>query len=320
MKVLVVEDTIGEPVKALLEAAGHEALLATNLAAARQQLSQANIDLFLLDWMLPDGSGLDLVATIRRDSRYLNAPILMMSSRSDRSDIVTAIRSGIDGYLAKPFRPDELRARMVEVWHRRSRQQGRRQRAELVISGQTPLDRHGDTPLVVFADGLTTVEELEAPASAAILDSLVTATTTIAAANAFLPTLQLGYCLSASTGDVTALLRRRATQDRVQLVVLSSRCQGNCVVMTRLLHLREQRVNRVCIVCETHADLSAADRAEVESYGVPVLSRFELDAGRWRDVIEMQVIRRWSPELHEQFIDTGLRDPAFWEDATPVVD
>lgn len=320
MKVLVVEDTIGKPVQALLQAAGHTVLLATTITAAQQQLAQAGIDLFLLDWMLPDGSGLDLVSTVRQNERYQDAPILMMSSRSDRSDIVTAIRSGIDGYLAKPFRPSELRARMDEVWQRRSRQRGRRQQAELIVKGQAALDRRGNTPLIILAEGMTTVEELEAPENAATLEYLATATTTIAAANAFLPTLELGYCLSDSTGDVTKLLRQRATHDRVQLVVLSTRCQGNCMVMARLLNLRSNESDRVCVVYEAYADLSAADRSELEGFGIAVLARSELDASRWRDVIEMQVIRRWSPDLHEQFIDTGLRDQSFWEDAASAVD
>ena len=314
MKILLVEDTIGEPVQIILQRSAHTVLLATSMVAARQHLGQSGIDLFLLDWMLPDGSGLDLVQTIRQNSHYRDAPILMMSSRSDRSDIVTAIRSGIDGYLAKPFRPDELRGRLNEAWQRRNGQRTLRQKAEHIVSRQTPLDRHGDTPLIVLGEATTTVRTLEAPASAATLEHLATATTMIAATNAFLPTLELGYCLSESTGDVSKLLRQRATRDRVQLAVVSTGCQGNCVVMARLLHLRSPENMRLCIVDDTWSDLTSADRAELEVLGVPVFRRSELDASRWRDIIEMQVIRPWSPELHGQYVGTGLRDDSVWQD------
>ena len=314
MKILLVEDTIGEPVRAILEKSGHMVVLATGIDAARRLLGQPGIDLFLLDWMLPDGSGLDLVQTIRQNSHYRDAPILMMSSRSDRSDIVTAIRSGIDGYLAKPFRPGELRSRLNEVWQRRNGQRSQRQRAELIVTHQTSLDRYGDTPLIVLGEGAITVRALEAPGNVAALEHLATATTMIAAANAFLPTLELGYCLSESTGDVSRLLRQRATRDRVQLAVVSTQCQGNCMVMARLLHLRSTEAVRLCVVDERWSDLTSAERTELEGYEVSVFRRAELDANRWRDIIEMQVIRRWSPELHEQFIDTGLRDDAVWED------
>jgi DNA-binding response OmpR family regulator len=314
VKVLLVEDTIGKPVQSILQKSGHDVLLATSIGSAQRHLGQPGIDLFLLDWMLPDGSGLDLVQTIRRDANYRDASILMMSSRSDRSDIVTAIRSGIDGYLAKPFRPSELRSRLNEVWQRRNGQRSLRQKVELLVGRQTLLDRHGETPLVVLGEGATTVAALERSENGPVLEHLATATTMIAAANAFLPTLELGYCLSQSTGDVSKLLRQRATRNRVQLAVVSTQCQGNCMVMARLLHLRGAEDMKLCVVDERWSELSSAERTELDSYGVPILRRSELDANRWRDIIEMQVIRRWSPELHEQFIGSGLRDDSLWED------
>lgn len=313
MKILVVEDTIGEPVQSLLRKSGHDVELVTDGAGARAKLAQPGFDLFLLDWQLPDGSGLDLVRTIREDARHRDAPILMMSSRTDRADIVTAIRSGIDGYLAKPFRPAELRGRIEEVWQRRSRQRDERQKVELILAGQTPLERHGEGPLVILGEEAISEADLLSPTHARSLEYLAAATTTMAAANAFLPDLDLGYCLSGSTGDVTKLLRQRATRDRVQLAVVSTQCQGNCLVMARLLNLRDPGQGRLCVVTERWSDLSAAERSELEGYKVPVFHRDDLDADRWRDIIEVQVIQRWSPELHAKFVDSGLRDAAVWD-------
>lgn len=317
MKILLVEDTIGVPVQAILHRWGHEVTLATTIAGARQHLISSHFEVFLFDWMLPDGSGLDLVRMMRQDVRFLDAPILMMSSRSDRRDIVHAVRSGIDGYLAKPFRPAELHVRLDEVWQRRIRRQSVRKKAESIVGGQTVLDRHGTTPLVILGEEATTAEQLEAPGSAMVLDYLATATTAIASANAILPGLELGYCLSGSTGDVTKLLRQRATADRVQLALISTRCYGNCVVMARLLHLRAPEAGRLCIVSQNWSDLSRAERAELDQLGVVVFTRDELDASRWRDIIEMQIVRTWSPELYERFVDNGTRDSSWTDVAQP---
>ena len=314
MRILLVEDTIGEPVQAVLRKWGHQVVLATNGLAARQQLQQNGFDLFLFDWILPDGSGLELVRTVRADARHRDAPVLMMSSRTDRSDIVTAVRSGIDGYVAKPFRPGELRQRLDEAWQRRDRQRTQREKIDRIVAGQTALDRHGESPLLVLGEGATTEAELESPDHASTLGYLSTVTTTIAAANAFLPALDLGYCLSPSTGDVTKLLRQRSTSDRVQLAVVSTACQGNCVVMARLLHLRDPQRCRLCIVANHWPDLSDAERAELDTLLVPVFHRDELDASRWRDIIEMLFVRPWSQDLHAEFVDSGLRDDAVWED------
>lgn len=313
MKILVVEDTIGEPVQALLRKSGHDVVLVTNSAGARAQLAQPGFDLFLLDWQLPDGSGLDLVRTIREDARHQDAPILMMSSRTDRADIVTAIRSGIDGYLAKPFSPAELRGRIEEVWQRRNRQRSERQKVEVILAGQTPLERHSEGPLIVLGESVITTDELLSPSHAATLEYLAAVTTTISAANAFMPDLNLGYCLSSSTGDVTKLLRQRATRDRVQLAVVSTTCQGNSLVMARLLNLRDPDLGRLCIVTERWSNLSAMERTELEGYKVPVFHREDLDADRWRDIIEMQVIQRWSPELYAKFVDSG---PSAWAEGS----
>ena len=115
MKILLVEDTIGEPVRKVLTRWGHEVSLAVTGERARQLLMQTSgFDLFLIDWMLPDDSGLDLVRTIREQEEYQDAAILMISSRSKRDDIMVAIRSGIDGYMAKPIDPKKLISLVAE--------------------------------------------------------------------------------------------------------------------------------------------------------------------------------------------------------------
>jgi phosphoserine phosphatase RsbU/P len=115
MRVLIVEDD--RPTLRLLaglaESWGHEVLLAENgqqaLAAFDATVAP---DLVLLDWMLPDVNGLGVCRTIRARGGPIAAHIIMLTSRSDRSDLVAGLDAGADEYLVKPVDPIELRARI----------------------------------------------------------------------------------------------------------------------------------------------------------------------------------------------------------------
>ncbi len=70
------------------------------------------VDLMVLDWELPDWDGLDLVATIRTKKEFSFTPILMLTGRNKESDIASALRAGADDYITKPFKFEELAARI----------------------------------------------------------------------------------------------------------------------------------------------------------------------------------------------------------------
>lgn len=70
-------------------------------AEAWQHLGAQDFDLIVLDWMLPDGNGLDLVCRLR--DRQKNTPVLMISARGGATARETALAAGATGYLAKPF-------------------------------------------------------------------------------------------------------------------------------------------------------------------------------------------------------------------------
>ncbi|CAM2010772.1 diguanylate cyclase [Acanthopleuribacter pedis] len=70
------------------------------------------VDLMVLDWELPDWDGLDLVSTIRTKKEFAFTPILMLTGRNKESDIASALRAGADDYVTKPFKFEELAARI----------------------------------------------------------------------------------------------------------------------------------------------------------------------------------------------------------------
>ena len=86
-----------------------------------RQLRRETFDLLLLDWQLPGLSGLSLLRWTRE---HMDAPpaAIMLTSRDAESDIVQALNAGADDYVSKPFRPNELKARVAAVLRRQSQQ------------------------------------------------------------------------------------------------------------------------------------------------------------------------------------------------------
>ncbi len=117
-KILVVEDDpeVGRSIQDGLSARGHTVVRAATLAAARELLDVYTFDLAVLDWTLPDGSGLDLTLPLRATCRDL--PILILTARSSVADRVTGLRRGADDYLTKPFAMEELTARVDAILRR----------------------------------------------------------------------------------------------------------------------------------------------------------------------------------------------------------
>lgn len=107
-KVLLVEDdaSLGPALKKTLEQNSYQVTLAPNLAKAREE-EFIDYDLILLDWMLPDGQGIDLLKDISG-----KAPVIMLTARADLIDKVLGLESGANDYLTKPFETRELIARM----------------------------------------------------------------------------------------------------------------------------------------------------------------------------------------------------------------
>ena len=299
MKILLVEDTVGDPIQRSLEKSGHIVTLVQTGSEARAVLRLMDFEFCLLDWMLPDGSGLDLVDEIRRDEKHRDVGIIMISSRSERADIVQAVRSGIDGYVAKPFTASHLRSKIDEVWQRRSRNRVKSHQISLILDGQDELHYRSEYPIIVFGEKYATNQELGLIQNAHVLDYLATATTAIDSANAFLPRLRLGYYIAATTGEVSQLVNQRRMRDRVMMAFVSTECTGSCVLMARLIQMRSPGRCAVCVVSDHNSELDWRERKELGGYGTLVLGRRELDEYRWRDLLEINVMNREFKERDE---------------------
>jgi CheY-like chemotaxis protein len=102
----------------ILKGAGYVPVVTGSAEEAAVRLREAPIELVLLDWKLPETNGLDFCKWIRRDPRLARLPIVFVSGRSSSADLVAAFEAGADDFVAKPFRPPELKARILGVLRR----------------------------------------------------------------------------------------------------------------------------------------------------------------------------------------------------------
>jgi two-component system phosphate regulon response regulator PhoB len=119
-RVLLVEDdaSIATLVDYNLTRAGYAVSAVSTLQAARETLASDPFVLVVLDWMLPDGDGIDLLRHIRGSGSTAGLPVLMLTARGEEADRVRGLATGADDYVVKPFSPAELVARVKALLRR----------------------------------------------------------------------------------------------------------------------------------------------------------------------------------------------------------
>jgi len=116
-RILLIEDeeSISEPLAAALEREGFDVVIAATAADGRELFRTRGPDLVLLDVMLPDGDGKDVLREIRSASR---TPVIMVTARGEELERVLGLELGADDYVTKPFSAAELAARVRAVLRR----------------------------------------------------------------------------------------------------------------------------------------------------------------------------------------------------------
>lgn len=109
-KILIVEDdqNLGLSLKKFFEDEGHTTTLATSIAEAENKLDNL-FEIIILDWMLPDGQGIDFLKKIRPQ---IQIPVIMLTARTELIDKIVGLENGANDYMTKPFEPRELMARV----------------------------------------------------------------------------------------------------------------------------------------------------------------------------------------------------------------
>ena len=140
-QILVVEDErpIREMVAFGLRRAGFEVVEAEDTRDARARIADRRPDLVLVDWMLPDMSGLELTRALKKDKDTRDVPVIILTARAEEQDKVNGLEGGADDYITKPFSSRELLARINAVLRRSASAAP----GELVSAGVLSLDTAG---------------------------------------------------------------------------------------------------------------------------------------------------------------------------------
>ncbi len=138
-RVLVVEDdaALSTLLRYNLQSAGYEVVTAVSAEDGYSQLESELFDLLILDWMLPEMSGIELCGQIRRSKSIPQIPIIMLTARSEEADRIRGLKTGADDYVVKPFSVPELMARVVAIIRRSAPERI----AETLAVGDISLDR-----------------------------------------------------------------------------------------------------------------------------------------------------------------------------------
>ncbi|MFA6205231.1 MAG: adenylate/guanylate cyclase domain-containing protein [Methylocystis sp.] len=202
-RILVVDDNASnrELLKRRLERQGHSVALAENGSRSLEMLREAPFDLILLDLLMPDISGFDVLSILKSDPALRDIPVIVISALNEIDSIVRCIQAGADDYLAKPFDPVLLRARIgssLEKKHLRDREREaldalriEKERSEQLLlnilpapiiarlkSGETVIADHVSDVTILFADfvGFTELSSrLSAPELVGVLGRVFSA-------------------------------------------------------------------------------------------------------------------------------------------------
>lgn len=115
LRILTVDDnpTMRRIILNTLRRVGYSDIIeASNGKDAMAKLQVEKIDFVITDWDMPEMDGLELVSNIRKSDQFKSLPVIMISTRSVKEDIIEALKTGVNSYIVKPFTPDTLKEKI----------------------------------------------------------------------------------------------------------------------------------------------------------------------------------------------------------------
>ena len=119
-KILIVDDEVAirDMLRMALELSDFECIEAGNILDAHRLIVDERPDIVLLDWMLPGGSGLELLRRLKRGDTTAGIPVIMLTAKTTQDNVIQGLEVGADDYITKPFAPRELIARIKALIRR----------------------------------------------------------------------------------------------------------------------------------------------------------------------------------------------------------
>jgi len=119
LRLLVVDDssTMRRIIKNTLSRLGYEDVLEGEDGVQGWNVLNENPDMGMLitDWNMPEMNGLELVKKVRADARFADLPIIMVTTEGGKTEVITALKAGVNNYIVKPFTPQVLKEKLAAV-------------------------------------------------------------------------------------------------------------------------------------------------------------------------------------------------------------
>jgi two-component system chemotaxis response regulator CheY len=118
LNILIVDDspTMRRIIKNTLERIGYrQSIEASNGLEALEALNDGSINFIITDWNMPEMSGLEFVTELRSRVDYQKIPVLMITTRGMKEDVLQAVQAGVNNYMVKPFTPETLEAKINKL-------------------------------------------------------------------------------------------------------------------------------------------------------------------------------------------------------------
>lgn len=288
MKILLAEDASGmrKIIGTMLKGFGFtDVVTAETGADALQIMRQARFDLLLTNWDLPVMNGVELVRQLRLDARYANLPVLMITSRGSRQDVVAAGEVGVDDYILKPFSPSQLKDHVYGVLGRRARHQ-----AEAIEKSVDVARAEDEYPLILIGDAASSQAQLVRPENRRSLDFLSGAAAGAGRENARTQDPCVGLLIESDTTRISALMR--AAESRIKALFVTTLLPGGGLTLTRLASVNRRSDLSVFLVCESTNDLTPAIRQRLDRLGISLMERGNLDTQALEQLFDEHVLAK----------------------------
>jgi len=119
LKLPVVDDssTMRRIIKNTLARLGYKDVLegADGVEGWNQMDTNPDIEMLITDWNMPEMNGLELVKKVRADERFVDIPIIMVTTEGGKAEVITALKAGVNNYIVKPFTPQVLKEKLGAV-------------------------------------------------------------------------------------------------------------------------------------------------------------------------------------------------------------
>lgn len=119
LKLLVVDDssTMRRIIKNTLSRLGYEDVLEgeDGLQGWAELNANPDVSMLITDWNMPEMNGLELVKKVRADARFVDLPIIMVTTEGGKAEVITALKAGVNNYIVKPFTPQVLKEKLAAV-------------------------------------------------------------------------------------------------------------------------------------------------------------------------------------------------------------